>query len=192
MAPHWVTAVADPSSSEWRLSCLEVKVAWLGAHYLCGMGDVRATKASDFEDVYREDGDRLWWALLAYTGDREIASDAVAEAFARGLRAGSSVRDPAGWVWRVAFRVATAHLQERKRMTTEPQTSYEMDQLALGVVVALRRLPRRQRAVFVLFYLDDQSTNQIAELLGMAPSTVSVHLHRARRQLRAILGDDDA
>ena len=156
------------------------------------MGDVRLTRASEFEDLYREAGDRLWWALLAYTGDREIASDAVAEAFARGLGAASAIRDPAAWVWRVAFRVATAHLREHQRVSMEPKTSYEMDQQALGVVVALRQLTRRQRAVFVLFYLDDQSTNQIAELLGMAPATVSVHLHRARRQLRAILGDDDA
>ena len=156
------------------------------------MGDVRVTRASEFEDLYREAGDRLWWALLAYTGDREIASDAVAEAFARGLGAANAIRDPAAWVWRVAFRVATAHLRESKRISMEPKTTYEMDQQALGVVVALRQLTRRQRAAFVLFYLDDQSTNQIAELLGMAPATVSVHLHRARRQLRAILGEEDA
>lgn len=156
------------------------------------MGDVRVTKVSEFEDLYREAGDRLWWALLAYTGDREIASDAAAEAFARALGAAATIRDPAAWVWRVAFRVATAHVREARRTSIAPQESYEMDQQALGVVVALRQLTRRQRAVFVLFYLDDRSTNEIAELLGMAPATVSVHLHKARLQLRAILGDDDA
>jgi len=156
------------------------------------MDGVRTAKASEFEDLYREVGDRLWWALLAYTGDREIASDAVAEAFARGLGAAATIRDPAAWVWRVAFRVATTHLRDRGRTSAEQDTYYEMDHQALGVVVALRQLTRRQRAVFVLFYLDDRSTNQIAELLGMAPATVSVHLHRARRQLRVILGDDDA
>jgi RNA polymerase sigma factor (sigma-70 family) len=155
------------------------------------MGDVRVTRVSEFEDLYREAGDRLWWALLAYTGDREIASDAAAEAFARALGAASTIRDPAPWVWRVAFRVATAHLREARRTSIAPQESYEMDQQALGVVVALRQLTRRQRAVFVLFYLDDRSTNEIAELLGMAPATVSVHLHKARLQLRAILEDDD-
>ena len=153
------------------------------------MSDVKAT---DIEHVYKETGNRLWWALLAYTGDREIASDATAEAFARALSTADTIRDPAAWVWRVAFRVATAHLREDKHTSIDPKASYEMDQQALGVVVALRQLTRRQRAVFILFYLDDRSTNQIGELLGMAPATVSVHLHRARRQLRAILGDDDA
>jgi RNA polymerase sigma factor (sigma-70 family) len=164
----------------------------LRAHYLYGMGDVRVTDASGIEHLYRETGNRLWWALLAYTGDREIASDAAAEAFARALGTAETIRDPAAWIWRVAFRVATTHLREARLRSMEPKGSYEMDQQALGVVVALRQLTRRQRAVFVLFYLDDRPTNQIADLLGMAPATVSVHLHRARRQLRAILGDDDA
>ncbi len=31
----------------------------------------------------------------------------------------------------------------------------------------------------------------IAKLLGMAPGTVSVHLHLARKRLREILGDLD-
>jgi hypothetical protein len=33
------------------------------------------------EELYRRDGERLWRALLLYSGDREVASDSVAEAF---------------------------------------------------------------------------------------------------------------
>jgi RNA polymerase sigma factor (sigma-70 family) len=150
------------------------------------------TDASGIEHVYKETGNRLWWSLLGYTGDREIASDATAEAFARALGAADKIRDPVAWIWRVAFRVATAHLREARYSSMDPKASYEMDQRALGVVVALRQLTRCQRAVFVLFYLDDRPATEIAELLGMAPATVSVHLHRARHKLRSILGDDDA
>jgi RNA polymerase sigma-70 factor, ECF subfamily len=150
------------------------------------------TDASNIEHVYKETGKRLWWALLGYTGDPEIASDATAEAFARALGAADKIRDPAAWIWRVAFRVATAYLRDARRSSVDPKVSYEMDQQVLGVVVALKQLTPCQRAVFVLFHLDDRPTNQIAELLGMAPATVSVHLHRARHELRAILGDDDA
>jgi RNA polymerase sigma factor (sigma-70 family) len=153
--------------------------------------DVRVTEASEIERVYREVGDRLWWALLAYTGDRELASDAAAEAFARAVGAAETIRDPAAWVWRVAFRVATTSLRASKPTGREPEGSYELDEGSVDVIQALKRLPDRQRAVFVLFYLDDQPTARIAELLGMAPTTVSVHLHRARRRLREILGGDD-
>ena len=46
------------------------------------------------ETVYRADAERLWRAIYAFAGDAEIASDAVAEAFAcdadQGGRAGSA------------------------------------------------------------------------------------------------------
>lgn len=149
------------------------------------------TEASEIERTYREVGDRLWWALLAYTGDREIASDAAAEAFARALGAAGTIRDPAAWVWRVAFRVATKLMRAGRQDSGRQEASYEMDEGAVDVLIALKQLPRRQRAAFVLFYLEDRSTGEIAELLGMASATVSVHLHRARRKLRGILGEGE-
>jgi RNA polymerase sigma factor (sigma-70 family) len=154
--------------------------------------DVRVTEASEIERVYRVVGDRLWWALLAYTGDREMASDAAAEAFARALAARETIRDPAAWVWRVAFRVATVLVRTPAGAAGNRETSYEIDDRVGDVIRELKRLPHRQRAVFVLFYLEDRPTREIAQLLDMSPATVSVHLHRARRKLRAILGDADA
>jgi len=50
------------------------------------------------ERLYRERGDRIWRGLLAFSGDPEVASDAVAEAFAQVLRRGDEVRDPERWV----------------------------------------------------------------------------------------------
>src|SRR5919107_4820207 len=58
------------------------------------------------ERVYREHGARLWRAVFLASGSREIADDAVAEAFAQALRRGRAVRDPAAWVWRGGVRGA--------------------------------------------------------------------------------------
>ena len=38
------------------------------------------------EHVYREHADRLWRAVFLASGDRDVADDAVAEAFAQALR----------------------------------------------------------------------------------------------------------
>ncbi len=67
----------------------------------------------DLEVLYREHGKRLWWALVAFSGDREIASDAESEAFAQALRRGDGIRDPLAWVWRAAFRIAAGELKAR-------------------------------------------------------------------------------
>ena len=47
------------------------------------------------EALYRDDADRLWRAVCAFAGDPDIASEAVAEAYAQALRRGPAVRDPA-------------------------------------------------------------------------------------------------
>ena len=151
---------------------------------------MQVTQISDVEQTYRETGDRLWWALLGYTGDREIASDATAEAFARALSTVETIRDPVAWVWRVAFRIATVELRDARRPVIDDAPSYETDDSALAVMVALKRLSINQRAVLVLYYLEDRPTKEIAGLLGISASTVSVHLHRARRRLRTVLGDE--
>ena len=148
---------------------------------------------SSIERVYRNEGERLWWALLAYTGDREVSSDAVAEAFARALASVDSIREPSPWIWRVAFRVATAQLRaDRREHELRLDTFDGVDGTAAEVILAIRRLPERQRAVIALYYLDDRSPREIASLLGIATATVSVHLHGARARLRSILEAEDA
>ena len=37
-------------------------------------------RRGELERLYREQGDRMWRAVLAFAGDPEVASDAVAEA----------------------------------------------------------------------------------------------------------------
>jgi DNA-directed RNA polymerase specialized sigma24 family protein len=55
----------------------------------------------DLEAVYREQGPTLWRSLFAYTGGRrDIADDAVAEAFARAIAHASVIRDPVPWLYR--------------------------------------------------------------------------------------------
>jgi RNA polymerase sigma factor (sigma-70 family) len=144
---------------------------------------------TDLELLYHEQGKRLWWALLAYTGDPESASDALAESFARALASRASMRDLSAWVWRVAFRVATTEMK-RERPAPQVEPSYEIDPQAFEVLHALGSLSRNQRAVVVLFYYADRPTKEIAQLLGMSAPTVSVHLHRARQRLRTLLGDE--
>lgn len=55
------------------------------------------------------------------------------------------------------------------------------------VSAALARLPGRQREVFVLRYLGDQTPAEVSATLGLSEATVRVHLFRAIRRLRTLL-----
>ena len=52
---------------------------------------------------------------------------------------------------------------------------------------AVRRLPDRQRTVFMLCHYADHSTRDVAEMTGLNESTVRVHLFRAIRKLRTAM-----
>jgi RNA polymerase sigma-70 factor (ECF subfamily) len=60
----------------------------------------------------------------------------------------------------------------------------------LDVLDAVRRLPGMQRAAVTLFYFEDRSVAEIADLLGCAEPTARVHLHRARKRLAELLADE--
>ena len=141
--------------------------------------------------LYRKEGARLWRAVFAYCGDREIANDAVAEAFAQYARRGELVRKPAAWIWRAAFKIAGGELQRRSRHTPMPtQLAYEVVD-RVPVTEALARLSSRQRATIVLHYYAGYSAAEIAQILAINPATVRVHMLQARRKLSSLLKEED-
>lgn len=159
-----------------------------------GVREVRTLEDNDFESLYRRHAERLWRALLSYTGNPEIASDAAAEAFAQCLARGADVHSPASWVWRAAFRIAAGQLQEANRLSTLSELSgpaFDDVHADTDLLTALRALPARQRASLVLYYYAGFNTREISRILDSSAATVRVHLNRGRRRLRRILEDDD-
>ena len=98
------------------------------------------------EALYRAQGDRIYRAVWAFSQDADLASDAVAEAFAQALARGSAIRSPAAWIWRTAFRIAGGMLQQRSRtVSLDRSGSYEMTDPTRELGWALQQLPRHQR-----------------------------------------------
>ncbi|HYV02283.1 MAG TPA: sigma-70 family RNA polymerase sigma factor [Actinomycetota bacterium] len=148
----------------------------------------------DFERLYRETRPGLWRALFAHTGGRgDVASDAVDEAFARALEHRAAIRSPVPWLYRTAFRLALEEVRRERRTTagSPPDASDLAERGVEDVMAAMRRLSPNQRAAVFLFYVADLPVKEVADRLGMSPSTVRVHLHRGRRRLRELLGTDD-
>jgi RNA polymerase sigma factor (sigma-70 family) len=148
---------------------------------------------NDIEALYRTDADRLWRAIYAFAGDPEIASDAVAEAYAQLLRRGAAVGEPAAWVWRAAFQICRGALKARRlddggSPAATDHTDAYVDQ---DLLTAVRRLPDGQRAAVILYYYADLPIRQIAERLGTNSLAVRANLSRGRRRLRELLGDRD-
>ena len=145
------------------------------------------------EALYRADADRLWRAVYAFAGDAEIASDAVAEAYAQLLHRGAAVRDPAAWGWRAAFQISRGALKVRRldEAVSSPVVDHADAYVDHDLLTAVRQLPDGQRAAVILFYYVDLPIRQIADRLGTNSLAVRANLSRGRRRLRDLLGDRD-
>ena len=144
------------------------------------------------ERLYRQDGDRLWRAVFAWSGDAGVADDAVAEAFAQALARGNALHQPLGWIWRVAFRTAAGELKDRRRREgSSPEgPPAQMPESTADLMAALRRLSPNQRGAILLHHYGGHPVKDVARILGSTAPAVRVHLSTGRKRLRALLRED--
>jgi RNA polymerase sigma-70 factor (sigma-E family) len=156
-------------------------------------------ETNGFAEFYRAAKDDCLRTVVASTGDREAAEDAVAEAFARAWAGWRTVRQhpaPRAWVVRTALNANVSWWRGRRREAAwlaplengRPGAGLAgsaADSLVdQAIMAALRRLPARQREVVALRIFLDLDTARTAEVLGIAPGTVTAHLARAMATLR--------
>jgi RNA polymerase sigma-70 factor (ECF subfamily) len=174
----------------------------------------RPSRRDELERALREDGDRLYALALRVTRDPDLAADAVHDGFATAIERFDDFRGEAAvstWLYRIVFRKAVDQLRRRGREQPFDEQAAEAserderrasggawsrppDEILLGeearraLESALATLPAAQRAVFELREVEQRSTEEVAEKLGMPPATVRVYVHRARLKLREALG----
>ena len=149
------------------------------------------TQTDRVERVYRAESERLLRMLIAFSRDRVIAEDAVAEAFAQAIRRGEEIEDVRAWVWRAAYRIASADLKARGRTSDVATTEgYEVEPPAVDLVAALAHLSPKQRAAVLLHHYAGYSVREVAAIVDSTSGAVRVHLSVGRRRLRSYLEDD--
>lgn len=153
---------------------------------------LRLSASADLDRVFREQSSRMWRALTAYSGNRDIAHDAVAEAFAQAARRGDAIRCPERWVWKAAYQIAAGELKRRGGLLPLAADPAVVDtEPAWELRTALGSLPPRQRAVLVLHYYAGYPAGEIARIVGSTPGGVWMSLSRGRRRLRELMEGND-
>jgi len=141
--------------------------------------------STDLELLYREAGPQLWRSIYGFAGGRrDVADDAVAEAFARAIEHASTIRDPLAWIYRTAFRIASHELlRERRQPPPAPDPVPGLDAGELhDVFRALGTLSTNQRAAVLLHDSEGFTSIEIGRMLGIAAATARVlHVTRASR-----------
>jgi RNA polymerase sigma-70 factor (ECF subfamily) len=152
------------------------------------------TARSEFELFYRREYAPVVALGFALCGRGAAAEDLAQEAFLKTYQHWSRVGHydrPDAFVRRV---VANMAVSVSRRRAAEGRALVGLAGRARSSVDDLepvdavfwqhvRSLPRRQAQCVALFYLEDRSAEEIAEILHCSVSTVRVHLHRGRMTL---------
>jgi RNA polymerase sigma-70 factor (ECF subfamily) len=160
------------------------------------LAERRAEMVSDFAEFYATRKDAVLRTVVAATGDRTGAEDAVAEAFTRAFARWARVAEhpsPTAWVIRTALNVYRSWWRRLRRerpsdeltAVAEPGSDgTDQSDSYLYIRRLVANLPRRQREVLALRVLADMPAEEVAAVLGIEAATVHVHLHRAVSALR--------
>lgn len=136
------------------------------------------------------------------TGNHASSEDIVQETFILCYQNIKKLHDPAqfkSWLFRILTRTAWRSCSKSKKETpTEDillsaekgsflDSSYEycmQKETTQTLLQAVDQLNPKQRTVIILYYYNELSLNEIAQILNCFPGTVKSRLHAARKNLK--------
>lgn len=160
----------------------------------------------------------VYTLLYRMVDERETAEDLTQETFGRAFEALEHYRPDlkfSPWLFGIANRVGADHLRHREPETlalvntpdvtpsgrttvrasllpdgsqSTPPSRVHSREFAAALEQAIRRLSRDYRRCVVLRYIEGRSYGEIARAMNLPVGTVGTYLHRARNELREMLG----
>lgn len=167
----------------------------LMARHVAGDGGVA------FGELFRRHRDRMYAVALRTTANRELAADAVQEAFISAFRRADAYRGEAAvttWLHRIVVNACLDRIR-RERVTVrragdvaelelpDRHDHHASVEARLDVRQALAQIPEGQRMALVLVDMHGLSVAEAATILGVAEGTVKSRCFRGREALAALL-----
>lgn len=143
----------------------------------------------------------VYRTALGVTGDPDSAADLLQEVFLRLYRFAKRIdpeRPLEPWLYRMTANLSYTWVKRRKWMQpiddvsdwlagdrkSQPTYRAEQNEAWHRVETAIQRLPVAQRLVIVLYYINECSLQEVAEILEIPAGTVKSRLHYARQSLK--------
>ena len=157
------------------------------------------------EELIRHWEKRLFYYIRRLVSDEEDAWDVLQETWLKVVRQIGSLRQARSlpmWLYRIARNTAMSRLRGRyadRSVFDDEQTAADVPEQANSftfedaeqVHSGLSRISLPHREVLTLFFLQDLSIDEIAEVLEVAPGTVKSRLHFAKKALRAVIEQEE-
>jgi RNA polymerase sigma-70 factor, ECF subfamily len=161
----------------------------------------RGLEAGDFDWIMQQHQKRIYHLLLAMTSNSDAAEQLTQECFLRAFKNSASFRGDAQvstWLIRIAINLAHDYARSKRLMfwrgvhkvdrlesfawrdgrRSQEQTFIDRERIE-QLQAAIDRLPKKQRAVFLLRFVEEMPLDAISEVMDLEIGTVKSHLFRA-------------
>jgi RNA polymerase sigma-70 factor, ECF subfamily len=159
------------------------------------IGQMAQGDRAALETLYRRHSPWIAGRLAAATSSRDLAEEALQDAFLGAWRAARSYRgqgEVGAWLWGIARRRLVS--LSRKRTDIPAQLVATdipgVDELVLSREEAMRvreavaHLPNEQRVAIEGVVFEERPIADVARSLGVPPGTIKSRLHRARLRIK--------
>ncbi len=156
-----------------------------------------------YELILRRYNQRLYRITRSILGDDAEAEDVMQDAYVRAythLDTFEGRAKFATWLTKIAVYEALMRKRRQRRMEEldvnapgalpDPERQALDEEVSRKLEGAVDALPAPYRAVFVMRDMEELTTAEVSEALGISTTAVKIRLHRARAALRRILGED--
>jgi RNA polymerase sigma-70 factor (ECF subfamily) len=149
------------------------------------------------ESLVREHSRAVMSLCLAHAATVPDADDAAQETFAKAIANLASLRDSAkarSWLFGIARRVCADQGRQRRHIqplvSELPEVIQPINHRVEQLRASIQRLVADHREVITLYYLDGQSTVELAANLGLTPAAARQRLVRARMALHELMREE--
>ena len=158
------------------------------------------TREQFISNVERTQGVLRRFLVALCCGDSALADDIAQEAYIKAYLACDSLKEAGkfkSWIYRIAYTTFINHkrsaridsgYEEAMHLTAGERSDGAFDYQHL--YDALNRLPAKERSSVLLFYMENYSIKEVAELQDTSESAVKQHLSRGRNHLRGLLTNE--
>jgi RNA polymerase sigma-70 factor (ECF subfamily) len=164
------------------------------------IADVLDGNTSSFTHLVEKYEDMLYTVVYRIVKNHEDAEELAQDAFVKAFNNLHNFKGNSKfstWLYTIAYRAAISKtrlkvvdtinegfLLESEDNSSSPISHLEEQEQAYYVKQAIAKLPEVDGVIVTLFYMDDASIQDIAEVTGLGESNVRVKLFRARKALK--------
>lgn len=163
---------------------------------------------SALNELFNAFYDNVYYFALKTVKDSDLAADITQEAFVEILSTINNLKEPAAfvtWMKQITYHQCTRYFKKKKDVLVDetedgdtifdtvkeensdfiPDEALDKDDFKKTILAILDELSEEQRSATVMYYFEELSVKQIAEIQGVSEGTVKSRLNYARKAIKA-------